>query len=302
MTFSAKVKEEILGNDGGKTMLGHLALLAGLAAFTMEITGQTLAFLTDGENVGKKVSFLCNRCFSVPQGDLRPAGKGRGGKCWSVVYEGAAAETILQGLSKNNRLSSDDFETDMTRFNDVESRRRYVMGAYLGGGYMLEPEKLYHLEFVSKRQRALDELGLILGTFGEMPKCVMRGNYHVMYCKSFESLDTLLNIIGAHRCMMELTNIKIEKEQKNEINRKNNFEVANMQKTVNASSDNIRDIETIMYTVGLDALPEELSEMALLRLANPEESLANLARLSGLSRSGVNHRLKKLSEIARELE
>ncbi len=301
MAFSSKVREEILSDDGGKTALGRLAFLAGLASFTMKIADGTLTFLTDGEDIGKKVSFLCRRCFSVPQGLLRPAGKGRGGKCWAVSYQGAEAETILQGLSVNNRLCMDDFETDIKAFSDIETRRRYVMGAYLGGGYMLEPAKLYHMEFVSKRQRAMDELGQILTTFGEMPKCVMRGHYHVMYFKTFESLDNLLNIVGAHRCMMELTNIKIEKEEKNKINRKNNFEVANMQKTVNASSDTIRDIESIMYTVGLDALPQELSEMALLRLANPEESLAKLARLSGLSRSGVNHRLKKLAEIAREL-
>lgn len=301
MAFSTKVREEILSDDGGKAANGRLAFLAGLAAFTMELGEERLAFLTDGEDVGKKVSFLCSRCFSLPQGLLRPAGKGRGGKCWSVTYEGTAAEAILQGLSKDNRLSFLDFKTDMEAFDDVESRRRYVMGAYLGGGYMLEPEKLYHMEFASKRQRAMDELASVLTSFGEVPKCVVRGNYHVMYFKTFESLDNLLSIVGAHRCMMELTNIKIEKEQKNEINRKNNFEVANMQKTVNASSNNMRDIETIMYTVGLDALPKELSEMALLRLANPEESLSNLARLSGLSRSGVNHRLKKLSEIAREL-
>lgn len=111
----------------------------------------------------------------------------------------------------------------------------------------------------------------------------------------------MLNILGAHKSLMELANVKIEKEEKNRLNRQVNFEVANIQKTSSASNASIEDIENIMYTVGLDALPEPLQEMALFRLANPEESLSGLAKLSGLSRSGVNHRLKKLSEIARNL-
>lgn len=301
MAFSADIKEEILKEDCRNPECS-LAFIAGIAAFTWEPADGKLRFITDGEAVAKKLAYLCRRRFGITDAVLTQAKVGRGGKCWSVTYEKDSAEKILSALSEKNRLGGERFETDMTRFTETEALRCYVMGAYLGGGFMIEPEKLYHMEFAAKRDRAIEELTYALIPFGEVPKCVRRGNYKVMYFKSFESLDNLLAIIGAHKCMMALTNLKIEKEQKNELNRRNNFEVANMQKTVNASQTILHDIESIMYTVGLEALPEELQQMALLRWANEDASLSQLAGLSGLSRSGVNHRLKKISEIARGLE
>ncbi len=300
MSFCENIKEEIQKADCRKNSCS-LAFISGFAAFTLSVTDGEASFLTDGEAIGKKISYLMKKLFSIGDGTLSRAYVGRGGKCFRLSYKKEDSGKILLALSDKNTLSDGDFYVDSERFTATDEMRHFVMGAFLGGGFAADPYKIYHLEFVAKRERALDELGYIFSEFGEIQKRVVRNGYHVMYFKSYDSLENILNILGAHKSMMELFNIKIEKEEKNLLNRQVNFEVANMQKTNDAANESISEIESIMYTVGLDALPDTLQEMALLRLANPEESLSGLAKLSGLSRSGVNHRLKKISEIAGNL-
>ncbi len=299
MSFSAKIKEEILKAES-KNKNCSLAFLKGFASFALSIEEGKVCFYEDSEQVGKRISFICKKQFNIKDGYLYQ-GTGHG-KNFCLEYEKEEALLILKGLSEKNSLDGGYIENDLSFMENLEEVRFFIMGAFLGGGTMIDPEKTYHLEFVAKREASLDELTYTFDKFGEIPKRVMRDKYFIMYFKRYESIENLLNIMNAHKCMMHLANIKIEKEQKNEINRKNNFEVANLGKTTLAANKIISDIENIMYTIGLDSLPSELSEMALLRLANPDESLAKLAELSGLSRSGVNHRLKKITEIARELE
>lgn len=300
MSFSENIKEEILKSDcRGKGC--SLAFIKGLAAFTMSEGDNGVSFLTDGEETGKKLSYMLKKELLGCDGQLVRAGIGRGGRCFRLSYTMAEGEKILSALSDKNKGTAADFFVDTATLKTQQEQRFFAMGAYLGGGFTAEPEKIYHLEFCAKRERAIAELGEVFAFFGEAPKTTLRNNYSVMYFKNYDSIENVLNILGAHKSLMELANVKIEKEEKNRLNRQVNFEVANIQKTSSASNASIEDIENIMYTVGLDALPEPLQEMALFRLANPEESLSGLAKLSGLSRSGVNHRLKKLSEIARNL-
>ncbi|MDP4132784.1 MAG: DNA-binding protein WhiA [Bacillota bacterium] len=300
MSFSSAVKDELFLLDTKKKCC-MLAELAGIASFTLKITDTGGRFIVDSDRTGKRVSFLCKKVFGLKDGLLSPANTGRGGKCFSLYYEEKDADIILKGLKKTNSALKADFEISSEILKESCCVKSFVKGAFLGGGLMLEPEKTYHLEFVAKRAQAVEDLSSVLDFFDESPKIIKRQKYYVLYFKSFESIETVLNIIGAHKSLMEFMNIKIEKEEKNQINRMTNCEVANMQKTNDAASESIRDIEIIMTTIGLDAIDDQLQEMALLRLANPDESLAKLAVLSGLSRSGVNHRLKKISDIAREL-
>lgn len=300
MSFSENIKEEILHADCRKKNCS-LAFISGLSAFTMEKNRDKISFLTDGEETGKRLSYHIKKLLATEDGELMRAGVGRGGKCFRLSYYGENAKSILFLLSDKNGNEEDDFHIDTERLITLEEQRFFIMGAFLGGGFAADPMKIYHLEFMAKRERALSELGSVFSRLGEIQRCVVRNGYHVMYFKNYDSIENIMNLLGAHKSLMRLANIKIEKEEKNRLNRQVNFEVANMQKTNDAATEAINEIESIMYTVGLDALPDTLSEMALLRLANPEESLSGLAKLSGLSRSGVNHRLKKLSEIARNL-
>lgn len=301
MSFSSKIKEEILKTEcKGKNL--SLAFLSGMAAFTLSAKEGKAVFSVDSQEAGKHLSFLSKKTFGINDGLIRETESGKLGRNFNLIYEGNDAEILLKGLSSKNSLDTGYRENDISVFANMDEKRFFIMGAYLGGGFMIDPEKTYHLEFVAKKERALYELAIMLDAFGEIPKRVVRDKYLVMYLKNYDSIENVLNIINAHKSMMHLANIKIEKEQKNDLNRINNFEIANLSKTTDAANKIIEDIENIMYTVGLDALPDNLQEVALLRLANPEESLATLAKLSGLSRSGVNHRLKKITEIARELE
>ena len=130
-----------------------------------------------------------------------------------------------------------------------------------------------------------------------------RKNHYIVYLKEGEQIADILNVMGAHVSLMSLENVRILKEVRNSVNRQVNCEVANVTKTVNAAARQIEDINYIKENLGFENLPEGLEDVALLRLAHPDSSLIELTKLLGspIGKSGMNHRLKKLSQIAEEL-
>ena len=125
-----------------------------------------------------------------------------------------------------------------------------------------------------------------------------RGGNYIIYIKDSNKIEDLLTYMGAINSSMELMQVKMYKEAMNDINRKSNFETANMDKTFSASAKQVAAIAVINDTVGLGSLSEELQQLATLRLENPDLSLKGLSEILGISRSGVNHRIKRLVEIA----
>ena len=142
-----------------------------------------------------------------------------------------------------------------------------------------------------------------LRSFELEAKIVRRKKYHVVYLKEGAGIVDLLNVMGAHLSLMNLENLRIEKEMRNSINRQVNCETANITKTVNAASKQIEDIRLLQKHVGLSGLPDNLREMALVRLSHPESSLQELGGYLNppVGKSGVNHRLRKLSDMADKL-
>lgn len=182
-------------------------------------------------------------------------------------------------------------------------RRAYLRGAFLGSGSVSDPEKGYHLEFVHSKEEYAMSLRDLINQFNMDSKIVMRKNNYVVYLKEGAQIVDLLNIMGAHMALMELENIRIVKEMRNNVNRLVNCETANLNKTVSAAVRQVDDINYVNRTIGLSALPSNLEEIALHRLENPSASLKELGeKLSPpVGKSGVNHRLRKLSEIANQL-
>jgi DNA-binding protein WhiA len=182
-------------------------------------------------------------------------------------------------------------------------RRAYVRGAFLGGGSISNPEKTYHLEFVTHSEEYALELCKLINSFGLNSKVIQRKNSFIIYIKEGEQIVDLLNIIGAHSALMELENIRIIKEMRNNVNRLVNCETANLSKTVNASVRQVESIKLIQSQIGLQRLPKNLREIAELRLNYPDESLKELGEMLDplIGKSGVNHRLRKIEKIAEEL-
>lgn len=182
-------------------------------------------------------------------------------------------------------------------------KRSYIRGVFLGSGSVSDPEKGYHLEFVSHSQDFADNFMELLNTFELNAKVIERKGNYVIYIKEGDKIVDLLNVIGAHKALMDFENVRIVKQMRNSVNRIVNCETANLSKTINASYRQTQSIKYIMENVGLGALPENLREIALLRLEHDEKSLAELGELLNpkVGKSGVNHRLKKIEKFAEEL-
>ena len=167
-------------------------------------------------------------------------------------------------------------------------------------GSISDPRKGYHLEFVCTRPDKAEQLRSVIQGFGMEAKIVTRKKYYVVYLKEGSAIVDLLNVCGAPISLMNLENLRILKEMRNSVNRRVNCETANITKTVNAATRQIEDIKYLRDYYGFRNLPENLRQMAEVRLENPDAPLKELGEYLNppVGKSGVNHRLRKLSELA----
>lgn len=182
-------------------------------------------------------------------------------------------------------------------------KRSYLRGAFLGSGSVNHPDGNYHLEIVNAYRdhaEALQELMAELGIYGKIFK---RKNQYVLYLKNANQIGEFLINIGAHQAFLSFESIRVKKDMKNIINRRQNFDLANLDKTVASAMDQEKAIRKIEAEVGLSSLTPALREAARLRLDNPSAPLSELASMANppVGKSGMNHRLKKLKEIAENL-
>ncbi|MCL1816888.1 MAG: DNA-binding protein WhiA [Clostridiales bacterium] len=203
--------------------------------------------------------------------------------------------------SSGNKLGFSAFEAERLTKNEC-CRRAYLRGAYLALGYISRPEGAYHLEFSLADLRLALFLQKLVSEFAIFAKLARRKGLYILYLKDAEQISLLLNIIGAHRSMLEFESMRVDKDLRNQVNRLVNCDKANVDKTVAASLKQIERLRFIEKTAGLSSLKPALREVAMLRLQHPEATLSELADLSGLGRSAINHRLRHLMDIAAELD
>ncbi len=182
-------------------------------------------------------------------------------------------------------------------------KQAFMRGAFLSSGSVTDPNKGYHLEIVCENEPCAELVTYIMDGFDLEPKQVIRKKYRVVYIKDGSTIVDFLNIIGAHNALMSMENVRILKDMRNSVNRRVNCETANINKTVSAAVRQIEDIQFIEETKGLKFLPDNLRKIAELRLEEPEVPLKELGEMLNppIGKSGVNHRLRKISEIASEL-
>ncbi|MGM0602946.1 MAG: DNA-binding protein WhiA [Bacillota bacterium] len=186
-------------------------------------------------------------------------------------------------------------------FNNRKLAQAYLRGIFLGGGSINSPKSEYHLEFRCERSSLAEDLVNLLKKFDLNPHQTEHKGNNVVYFKKYEEIVKILNIIGAHKSMLDMENIQIVKQVKNDVNRKVNFETANLEKTVSAAADQLDNIRLIEEKQGLDSLSSSLKEIAELRKENPYASLKELGEKLDLSKSGVNHRFRRLKKAADEI-
>jgi len=181
----------------------------------------------------------------------------------------------------------------------VCDKKAFLQGAYLDMGTMIHPKKAYHMEFATsatKKQKLLE----VLAYFGLTPKEHLRRGGDILYFKEAEQISTILNIVGAHISLMEFENCRVNKDVNNAINRAANAAAANEDKVIAASARHVKDIIDIQKIAGLSSLDAALAEVAKMRLENPLASLEDIGKqlTPPISKSGVNHRLRKIAKIA----
>ena len=178
-------------------------------------------------------------------------------------------------------------------------KRAFLRGAFLGSGSISRPSSDYHLEMVTGNEDFARSIIKVMHTFSMKAKLTDRKNDYIVYLKDGESITNFLRVIGAHNSMMEFEGVRVLKEMRNNVNRRVNCETANLGKVVKAAVRQVNCIKFIDEHMGLSELPEALQETAKLRLKYPEASLNELVEYSGgIGKSGINHRLKKLQEMA----
>ncbi|MET1248312.1 DNA-binding protein WhiA [Sporolactobacillus sp. STCC-11] len=183
-------------------------------------------------------------------------------------------------------------------------KRSYLRGSFLAGGSLNHPESSYHLEIFSNYEEHTYSLAKLMNTFNLNVKILPRKNGYIIYMKEGEKITDFLSIIGANKALFYFEDIRIVKDMRNSVNRLVNCETANLNKTVSAAMRQMENIRLIEKTIGLEELPNKLREIAEIRLKNPDITLKELGELvSGepISKSGINHRFRKIDAIANQI-
>lgn len=301
MSFSGEVREE-LAEHVSPSRHCQIAELAAMFCFNGKIVRDasgniSLQIQTENAQVVKKCFTLLKKTFNI---EANITSKGVN----SIIIEDIdQVKRLLQAFKLMDGSGAMQQRTDEVHpllIKNACCKRAYLRGVYLAAGSMSDPEKSYHLEFVCGTECQAEQLKSVIQDFDVEARSIVRKNHHVVYMKEGSGIVDILNVMEAHRALMNLENLRIVKEMRNSINRRVNCETANITKTVNASTRQIEDIILIRNTVGLKSLPENLREMAEIRLEYADAPLKELGQYIDppVGKSGVNHRLRKISEIA----
>ena len=267
----------------------------------------SLKIHTENLSVARKCFTLLTKTFNIRTDIAIRTNRMKGSvSYYIVVKEHDAALRILQATKLIDQYGEVEEELSVVRnivIQETCCKRAFIRGAFLASGSMSDPEKSYHFEIVCATREKAEQIQKIMKCFELDGKIVLRKKSFVVYLKEGSQIADVLNVMEAHVALMEFENVRILKDMRNTVNRKVNCETANINKTVSAAVKQIDDIRYIQETKGLDKLPEGLKDMALTRLTYPEASLKELGSLltPPVGKSGVNHRLRKLSEMAEEL-
>lgn len=313
MSFSGDVKKELSVQiaKSRHCQLAELAAIIGMCGdVCISVSGRyRIRIHTENITVARKCFTLLQKTFNISS-DVS-VHLHRGGKTSTQIYtvlvrSHEVSLNILRALKlldPDGEVAEQVSPANQLLVQKSCCRRAFIRGAFLCAGSISNPEKSYHFEIVCVSPQRAEQLQTLISTFGPDAKIVQRKKHYIVYIKEGAQIVDMLNIMEAHVALMDLENIRIVRDMRNTVNRKVNCEAANINKTVNAAVRQIEDIRYLEAANELEKLPDGLADIARLRLANPDASLKELGEMlvPPVGKSGVNHRLRKLSQLAEKL-
>ncbi len=311
MSFSLKVKDELTGviPAARHCQIAELAALIGMCGhiYTTRMGATFFRISSENMHLAAKCQTLIRKAFGYESDVMVRYNTDTKNRIYIMsVYDAEVAIKILLAtrlMNNDGSINRDMSLVNTVPINNMCCKRAFLRGAFLAGGSISDPEKSYHLEIVSPGINKAHQIMETARAFELDARVVERRRYYVVYLKEGSQIVDMLNVMGAYVSLMDLENVRILKEVRNSINRQVNCETANLGKTISAAVKQIEDINYIKDNVGLDSLNEELAATARLRLQYPDTPLKDLGTLlvPAVGKSGVNHRLRKISQIAEEL-
>lgn len=313
MSFSGEVKEEISANIS-KSRHCKIAEISALFSVCGQISVQEdekviLKFVTENLTVAKKYFILVKKAFGFSlQLTVKSTKSSKKSQQIEIgIWNQDEVKTYckaLKWLDENGqwKMGNPLVHTKLILQNCC--KRAFIRGLFLASGSVTDPNHGYHFEIVTGGDiRHAKELVRILAFFHVNAKIAERKKNYLVYVKEGAQIVDLLNVMEAHVALMNFENVRILKEMRNSINRKVNCETANIKKTVSAATKQMEDIYYIRDEMGFGMLSENLAKVAELRVEHAEASLKELGEMLNppIGKSGVNHRLRRISEIAEEL-
>ena len=298
-SFSYRAKNEIIQRINSRDKAD--ACLMGVLLCANSLNDREITVLTENKLLRDFFVLNVNRILDCDDGvEVNEIQR----KHSAVLYD------LCIPRSQDRLFILDYFQLDQSRGmsrDDLPKAKYYpyvVGGIFLACGSVNNPEKKYHMEFVMPSLELCNSLGLLLiDNYGIIPKHIERKHYQIVYIKDSENIIDILTMMGAQMASLEIMNVKMMKDVKNKINRSMNCDNANIDKALGAAERQISDIELIDSTMGLDSLPDTLRDIARIRYENIDFTLKELgaAMEPPISRSGANHRMQKIAEIAENI-
>lgn len=311
LTFSGKVKEELSRHwsESRHCQIAETAAIVTMCGKVMIDSMEQYSVKVRTENlaVARKYFTLLKKTFNIDteMHTLKTTSTGNLAYTVTVKKHEDAIKVLkaLQLMTEDGDIQEEFAPEQNPIVYKSCCKRAFLRGAFLSAGSMSHPEKSYHIEFVCAVQEKARQIRALMKSFGLDAKIILRKKSYIVYIKEGSQIVDLLNVMEAPVALMEMENVRILKEMRNAVNRQVNCETANINKTVSAAVKQTEDILYIEKEMGLNKLPEGLREIAEVRIAYPNASLKELGDLltEPIGKSGVNHRLRKLSEIAEEL-
>lgn len=304
MSFTVHVKEELLVQSKmEKSELAAIIKLSG--SLGLASGGLTLSIMTENAKIARHIYEMLHQFYEV-KADIRHHQKTnlRKNRVYTVFLEDGVNDILNDLHLADNFFGLATGIAPAILESDAWSQA-YLRGAFLASGSVKDPEKgRYQLEIASVYSDHAHDLAQLLQKFLLDAKVIERSKGTITYLQRAEDIMDFLLVIGAEEAKTEFENVKLMREARNDLNRANNAETANIARTVTASMKTINNIAKIIETIGLDQLPADLQEVAQLRIQHPDFSIQQLAEslTNPITKSGVNHRLRKINKIADELD